>query len=83
MKGGREEMSIDMVLWSRFVIGMILGFYVIFVMIGVGVFFMIVIVEFVGICKKDNYYILMVKRWLRGFVIFVVVGVVIGMVILL
>ncbi|KGP82193.1 MULTISPECIES: cytochrome ubiquinol oxidase subunit I [Paenibacillus] len=71
-------MSIDTVLWSRLVTGMTLGFHVIFATIGVGVPLMIAIAEFVGIRKKDNHYILMAKRWSRGFVISVAVGVVTG-----
>lgn len=71
-------MSIDTVLWSKLVTGMTLGFHVIFATLGVGVPLMIAIAEFVGIRKKDHHYILMAKRWSRGFVISVAVGVVTG-----
>lgn len=58
--------------------GLTLTFHVIFATIGVGVPLMIAIAEFVGIRKKDNHYILMAKRWTRGFIISVAVGVVTG-----
>ncbi|WJM11137.1 cytochrome ubiquinol oxidase subunit I [Paenibacillus sp. PK1-4R] len=71
-------MAIDTVLWSRLVTGLTLGFHVIFATLGVGVPLMIAIAEFIGIRKKDHHYILMAKRWSRGFVISVAVGVVTG-----
>lgn len=71
-------MGIDTVLWSRLVTGLTLGFHVIFATIGVGVPLMIAIAEFMGIRKKDAHYTLMAKRWARGFVISVAVGVVTG-----
>ncbi|QJC53143.1 cytochrome ubiquinol oxidase subunit I [Paenibacillus albicereus] len=71
-------MAIDTVLWSKLVTGMTLAFHAIFATIGVGVPLMIAIAEFVGIRKKDPHYILMAKRWSRGFVISVAVGVVTG-----
>lgn len=71
-------MDIDTVLLSRLITAMTLGFHVIFATIGVGVPLMICIAEFVGIRKKDNHYILMAKRWARGFVITVAIGVVTG-----
>lgn len=43
----------DIVEISWFLIVMILVVYIIFVMIGVGMFLMFVIVEFLGICKND------------------------------
>ena len=49
-----------------------------FATVGVGVPLMIAIAEFVGIRKKDPHYMLMAKRWTRGFVISVAVGVVTG-----
>lgn len=69
-------MAIDTVLWSRLVTGLTLGFHVIFATIGVGIPLMIAIAEFIGIRKKDPHYTLMAKRWSRGFVISVAVGVV-------
>lgn len=71
-------MAIDTVLWSRLVTGLTLGFHVIFATIGVGIPLMIAIAEFIGIRKKDPHYTLMAKRWSRGFVISVAVGVVTG-----
>ncbi|MFF2888388.1 cytochrome ubiquinol oxidase subunit I [Paenibacillus sp. NPDC057967] len=71
-------MEIDTVLWSRLLTGLTLSFHVIFATVGVSVPLMIAIAEFVGIRKKDPHYILMAKRWTRGFVISVAVGVVTG-----
>ncbi|CAH0121683.1 Putative cytochrome bd menaquinol oxidase subunit I [Paenibacillus sp. CECT 9249] len=71
-------MVIDTVLWSKWLTGLTLAFHAIFATIGVGVPLMIAIAEFVGIRKKDSHYILMAKRWTRGFVISVAVGVVTG-----
>ncbi len=71
-------MAIDTVFWSRMVTGMTLGFHAIFATIGVGIPLMIAIAEFIGIRKKDPHYTLMAKRWSRGFVISVAVGVVTG-----
>lgn len=71
-------MDIDTVLWSRLLTGLTLTFHVIFATVGVGVPLMIAIAEFVGIRKKDPHYILMAKRWTRGFIISVAVGVVTG-----
>ncbi|MGE7824646.1 cytochrome ubiquinol oxidase subunit I [Paenibacillus sp. NPDC093718] len=71
-------MVIDTVLWSKWLTGLTLAFHVIFATVGVGVPLMIAIAEFVGIRKKDLHYTLMAKRWTRGFVISVAVGVVTG-----
>lgn len=71
-------MVVDTVLWSRLLTGLTLTFHVIFATVGVGIPLMIAIAEFVGIRKKDYHYILMAKRWTRGFVISVAVGVVTG-----
>lgn len=71
-------MSIDTVLWSKLVTGMTLGFHAIFATLGVAIPLMIAIAEIIGIRKKDPHYILMAKRWSRGFVISVAVGVVTG-----
>lgn len=69
---------VDTVFWSRMLTGLTLTFHVIFATIGVGVPLMIAIAEFVGIRKKDGHYLLMAKRWTRGFIISVAVGVVTG-----
>lgn len=74
-------MEMDTVLWSRLVTGLTLAFHVIFATIGVGIPLMIAIAEFIGIRKKDPHYTLMAKRWARGFVISVAVGVVTGTII--
>lgn len=71
-------MIIDTVLWSRLVTGLTLSFHVIFATIGVAIPLMISIAEFVGIRRKDPHYTLMARRWSRGFVISVAVGVVTG-----
>ncbi|MEC0239825.1 cytochrome ubiquinol oxidase subunit I [Paenibacillus dokdonensis] len=71
-------MGIDTVLWSKLVTGMTLGFHAIFATLGVAIPLMISLAEFIGIRKKDLHYILMAKRWSRGFVISVAVGVVTG-----
>ncbi|WP_217594689.1 cytochrome ubiquinol oxidase subunit I [Cohnella sp. GbtcB17] len=71
-------MGVDTVLWSKLVTGMTLGFHMIFATIGVGIPLMIAIAELCGIRKQDAHYTLMAKRWARGFVISVAVGVVTG-----
>ncbi|WP_322906207.1 cytochrome ubiquinol oxidase subunit I [Paenibacillus campi] len=71
-------MMIDTVLWSRLVTGLTLSFHVIFATIGVALPLMIAIAELVGIRKQDYHYTLMAKRWTRGFIISVAVGVVTG-----
>jgi len=71
-------MGVDTVLWSKLVTGMTLGFHMIFATIGVGIPLMIAIAELTGIRKQDAHYALMAKRWARGFVISVAVGVVTG-----
>lgn len=71
-------MNLDPVLMSRLLTMMTLGFHIIFATLGVGVPLMISIAEFIGIKKKDPHYLLMAKRWARGFVITVAVGVVTG-----
>ncbi|OWA34960.1 cytochrome ubiquinol oxidase subunit I [Saccharibacillus sp. O16] len=71
-------MVVDTVLWSRLVTALTLSFHVIFATIGVAIPLMISIAEFVGIRKKDAHYTLMARRWTRGFVISVAVGVVTG-----
>jgi cytochrome bd ubiquinol oxidase subunit I len=55
-----------------------LAFHIIFATIGVGVPIMISIAEFVGIKRNDPHYILLARRWARGFTITVAVGVVTG-----
>lgn len=63
---------------SRILTGLTLGFHIIYATIGVGVPLMIALAEWMGIRRKDNHYILLARRWARGFVITVAVGVVTG-----
>jgi cytochrome bd ubiquinol oxidase subunit I len=60
---------------------MTLMFYIIFATIGVGIPVMIAIAEFIGIKRNDPYYLLMARRWARGYTITVAVGVVTGTII--
>ena len=71
---GNEEA----VFFSRLLTEMTLSFHIIYATIGVGVPLMIMIAHWVGIRKNDEHYILMARRWARGFVITVAVGVVTG-----
>ncbi|MCZ0754927.1 cytochrome ubiquinol oxidase subunit I [Anoxybacillus sp. J5B_2022] len=68
----------DPVLFSRILTELTLTFHIIYATIGVGVPLMIAIAQWVGIRKKDEHYILLARRWTRGFVITVAVGVVTG-----
>lgn len=68
----------DTVIMSRLITAMTLGFHIIFATLGVGVPLFISIAEFIGIKKRDDHYILLAKRWARGFVITVAIGVVTG-----
>ncbi|MFC4076607.1 cytochrome ubiquinol oxidase subunit I [Salinithrix halophila] len=63
---------------SRILTAETLAFHIIWATIGVGVPIFISLAEGWGIYKKDNHYILMARRWTRGFVITVAVGVVTG-----
>ncbi|KGP72303.1 cytochrome ubiquinol oxidase subunit I [Pontibacillus yanchengensis] len=71
-------MEFDSVTMSRMLTSLTLAFHIIFATIGVGVPLMISIAEFIGIKKKDANYTLLARRWTRGFVITVAVGVVTG-----
>ncbi|MDP4084824.1 MAG: cytochrome ubiquinol oxidase subunit I [Bacillota bacterium] len=66
------------VLFSRGLTELTLSFHIIYATIGVGIPLMIMIAQWVGIKKKDDHYILLARRWARGFVITVSVGVVTG-----
>ncbi|UKS29359.1 cytochrome ubiquinol oxidase subunit I [Paenibacillus sp. HWE-109] len=70
--------SYDPVMYSRMLTGLTLAFHIIFATIGVGVPLMIALAEWIGIRRKDEHYLLMARRWARGFVITVAVGVVTG-----
>lgn len=68
----------DSVMYSRMLTAMTLGFHIIFATIGVGIPLMVCLAEFIGIRRKDEHYILLARRWTRGFVVTVAVGVVTG-----
>ncbi|SDO29224.1 cytochrome ubiquinol oxidase subunit I [Alkalicoccus daliensis] len=68
----------DPVLLSRILTYLTLGFHAIFATIGVGIPMMIAIAEWMGIKRKDPHYTLLARRWARGFVITVAIGVVTG-----
>lgn len=71
-------MSFDPATLSRILTSLTLGFHIIFATIGVGVPVMIMIAEWLGIRKQDPHYILLARRWARGFTVTVAVGVVTG-----
>jgi cytochrome bd ubiquinol oxidase subunit I len=71
-------MELDNVTLSRLLTSMTLIFHIIFATIGVGIPLMIAIAEGLGILKKDQHYMLMARRWARGYTITVAVGVVTG-----
>ncbi|MCR6110195.1 cytochrome ubiquinol oxidase subunit I [Bacillus sp. A301a_S52] len=68
----------DPVIYSRILTYVTLGFHVIFATIGVGVPLLIAIAEWMGIKRNDPHYTLLARRWARGFVVTVAVGVVTG-----
>ncbi|MCM3109488.1 cytochrome ubiquinol oxidase subunit I [Lederbergia lenta] len=68
----------DALFWSRILTETTLSFHIIYATIGVGVPLMIMIAQWIGIKKNDEHYILLARRWTRGFVITVAVGVVTG-----
>ncbi|MCE7793682.1 cytochrome ubiquinol oxidase subunit I [Salipaludibacillus sp. CUR1] len=68
----------DPVLLSRILTYVTLGFHAIFATIGVGIPLMIAIAEWIGIKRNDPHYTLLARRWARGFVVTVAVGVVTG-----
>lgn len=71
----------DPIILSRWLTFITLGFHIIMATIGVGLPIFISIAEFIGIKKKDNHFILLAKRWTRGYTILVAVGVVTGTII--
>ncbi|WP_044476889.1 cytochrome ubiquinol oxidase subunit I [Oceanobacillus massiliensis] len=68
----------DPVYASRLLTLLTLSFHIIYATIGVGVPLMIMIAQWIGIKKDDIHYILMARRWAKGFVVTVAVGVVTG-----
>ena len=71
---GNEES----VFFSRVLTELTLSFHIIYATIGVGIPLMILIAQWVGIKKQDEHYILLARRWTRGYAITVAVGVVTG-----
>ncbi|MCB5235559.1 cytochrome ubiquinol oxidase subunit I [Niallia circulans] len=71
-------MDFDTVTISRLITAMTLIFHIVFATLGVGVPLFISLAEFIGIRKRDKHYELLAKRWSRGFVITVAIGVVTG-----
>jgi len=70
--------ELDSIILSRMLTTLTLAFHIIFATIGVGVPVMIAIAEYIGIKKNDQHYLLLARRWTRGFVVTVAVGVVTG-----
>ncbi|CAG9622660.1 cytochrome ubiquinol oxidase subunit I [Sutcliffiella rhizosphaerae] len=68
----------DPVLYSRILTGITLAVHVIFATVGVGIPLMIALAEWMGIKRNDEHYRLLARRWARGFVITVAIGVVTG-----
>ncbi|MEN2465777.1 cytochrome ubiquinol oxidase subunit I [Ornithinibacillus sp. FSL M8-0202] len=68
----------EAVYYSRILTEVTLTFHIIYATLGVGVPLMIMIAHWVGIKKHDEHYILLARRWTRGFIITVAVGVVTG-----
>ena len=69
------------VYWSRVLTEVTLTFHIVYATIGVGIPIMIMIAQWIGIRNNDEHYILMARRWARGYVITVAVGVVTGTII--
>lgn len=72
------DFNYDPVMYSRILTSLTLFFHIIFATIGVGVPLMIALAQWIGIKRNDEHYMLMARRWARGFVITVAVGVVTG-----
>jgi len=68
----------DPVFASRMLTLLTLSFHIIFATIGVGLPLMIMIAQWLGIKKNDIHYIMMARRWARGLIVTVAVGVVTG-----
>lgn len=70
--------NLDPVTLSRMLTGLTLFVHIVFASIGVGVPLMIALAEWRGIRAADPHYTLLARRWARGFVISVAIGVVTG-----
>ncbi|GAE37112.1 cytochrome ubiquinol oxidase subunit I [Halalkalibacter akibai] len=64
--------------FSRYLTMLTLSVHVIYATLGVGVPIMIALAHWLGLKRKDEHYLLLAKRWARGYVITVAVGVVTG-----
>ncbi|WP_100333846.1 cytochrome ubiquinol oxidase subunit I [Bacillus alkalisoli] len=64
--------------FSRYLTMLTLSVHVLFATVGVGVPILIMIAHWLGLKRDDEHYLLMAKRWARGYVITVAVGVVTG-----
>lgn len=71
-------MQYDAVLYSRILTEMTLAFHILFATIGVGVPVFIALAQWMGLKHNDPHYLLLARRWTRGFTITVAVGVVTG-----
>jgi cytochrome d ubiquinol oxidase subunit I len=71
----------DPVFASRMLTLLTLSVHILYATVGVGIPLMIMIAQWIGIKKNDEHYILMARRWARGFIITVAVGVVTGTII--
>lgn len=74
-------MEFDTVILSRLLTFITLAFHIIMATVGVGVPIFFSLAELIGIKRKDPHYILLARRWTRGYVIVVAVGVVTGTII--
>lgn len=68
----------DPILYSRILTGLTLAVHTIFSTLGVGVPLLIALAEWIGIRRNDEHYHLLARRWARGYIITVAVGVVTG-----
>lgn len=71
----------DPVFASRMLTLLTLSVHILYATVGVGIPLMIMIAQWIGIKKNDEHYILLARRWARGFIITVAVGVVTGTII--
>ncbi len=68
----------DSVEFSRYLTMLTLSVHVIFATVGVGIPIFIAIAHWLGLKNNDEHYLLMAKRWARGYTVTVAVGVVTG-----
>lgn len=76
---GGITMNFDSITVARNLTVLTLSFHIIFATIGVGAPVMISFAEWMGIKRRDPQYILLARRWTRGFVVIVMVSIVTGM----